>query len=530
MPNKSRLTLILKKSVRALLSQQKNDGAVDGYCHSRILESLLTLHLLRNQSYLPSKQKNIENYLIGAIARNRLNNFSTEIEGIIATLAQRVIEGGSASTQPFEQLLNSLSGREQGRKTLYFGCLFAEMGMVSFSSLPFEVSAFQTSGIQVQTWASIMLCGLKFLYCYGMGIDSSISLEDQDFLVSQVLKTDIFENNVLTQIVGILALSKFLPQQQLEQPINALMQWQQENGGMPLMTGLDHFVTPLAGLAILETLPNLPAKNQVEAEASVMRMADYLVSAQKKDGGWSYMAGTVQTDVDDSALCGVLLARLKKQKFKTNLQKLNQYLAKMQNDDGGFPTYISGNSSTPSMTAAAIHGIAEILRCNPMKSFFGQKSIQQALQYLVTIQRDDGTFERRWSNADTHAMFRVAIALRSLQYIGVPPDLQKAMDTISQKMTSYLHTARNPDGGWGQTSNDASDILSTAYAVLCCTGSEKVLAAEGVVFLLSRQENDGTFKSRPDLIGPRPLPYDIPILSTIMSIYACGYFIEALAK
>ncbi len=528
MSNKNRLQLTLKKSVNALLAQQQDNGAIAGYCRSRILESLLTLHLLRNQSYSPSKQKQIENYLIEAIAHNGLNNHFTAIEEVVVMMAKQLIEGVPTSTQSFEQLLNSLWDREQGRKTLYFGCLLAEMGMVNFSSLPFDVSAFEAPRMPVQTWARVMLCSLKVIYCFGISTESLIAPEEKDFLVSKVLQTDIFENNVLTQIVGLLALSKLLSWEQLEQPITALMNSQQEDGGMPLMTGIDNFATPLAGLAILEALPNLSVKHQPEAQVAVMRMADYLASVQGEDGGWSFMAGTVQTDMDDSALCCALLTRVDRQKFKTNLQRFHQYIAQMQNDDGGFPTYIKGNLSTPSMTAAAIHAIAEILRYNSMESLLGKKSIQQALRYLLVTQKDNGTFEQRWSNANTHAMFRVAIALRSVQYIGVPQDLQQAIETISLQMTKYLSTEQNPDGGWGQTPNDVSDVLSTAYAVLCCTNSEKVLAAEGISFLLSRQESDGTFKSPPDLLGPRPLPYDIPILSTIITTHACSYFIGAL--
>ncbi len=526
---KHRVQLVLTKSVNALLAQQQDNGSVKGYCRSRILESSLTLHLLRNLSYFPSKQKQIENYLTKAIADNALSNYSTTIEKVIAIMAQQKIKPSFTSNQSFSQLLHSLSEREQGRKIIYFGCLFAEMGMVSFSNLPFDISAFKNPELQLQTWAKVMLCSLKVLYCFGIDQEHLLTLEEKNFLVSKVLQTDIFENNVLTQIVGLLALSKLHSRSQLNQPMNALMQWLQADGGMPLMTGIEHFVTPLAGIAILEALPNLSVQQQLEAKLAVIRMADYLALVQAEDGGWSYMLGTTQTDLDDSALCGVLLAKVDKQKFKTNLEKFGQYIAQMQNEDGGFPTYIKGNPSTPSMTAAALHGMAEIWRCHSMKSLLTKESIYRALCYLLATQKDNGTFERRWSNANTHAMFRVAIALRSVQDIDISPDIQQKIDILLQRMIDYLRTEQNLDGGWGQTPKDLSDVLSTAYALLCFSNSEKELAAKGITFLLSGQKSDGTFESRPDLLGPRPLPYNIPILSTIITTHACSYFIKNLA-
>lgn len=104
----NQLSVVLKKSVKAILSQQKDNGAVDRYCRNRILESLLTLHLLRNQSYLPSNQKQIENYLVKAIASNSLDNYPTEIEKVISLSAQQVIDHNYVSQQISKELVNKI--------------------------------------------------------------------------------------------------------------------------------------------------------------------------------------------------------------------------------------------------------------------------------------------------------------------------------------------------------------------------------------------------------------------------------------
>lgn len=527
MPNQERLNQTVNKSVDALLIRQKENGAMDGYCSSRVLESALTLHLLRNQAHYPDKQKLIEDFLIRTMTPNGIEN-PTGCEPIVTVIVQCVIDHNSLSDSSTSEVLGLLSNREQGRKALYFGCLLAEIGAVSFSSLPFEVDAFQAPRRPVQTWAQVMLYSLKVLYCWGTSAESLVTPEEQDFLKSRLLQTDIFENNILTQIVGLLALSKLLPRDRLESSIATLMEWQQGDGGLPLMTGLDHFVTPLAGLTILDLLPILPVEQQHIAQSAVKRMAKLLASVQASNGGWSFMTGTLQTDMDDSGLCCALLARVNRQRFKSNLQKFHRYLVQMQNKDGGFPTYIESNPSTPSMTAAALHGMVAVVRENPIELPLWKAPIKNALSYLLASQQDDGTFERRWSNAETHTMFRVAITLPLVRQIFDLPDIQNVVAILYQRMASYLYKTQNPDGGWGQTSNDASDVNSTAYAVLCTTHSEKELAAAGVKFLMARQEHDGTFQSRPDLLGPRPLWYEIPLLTTISATYACGYFIREL--
>lgn len=517
----------LRKNIDTLLASQRENGSINAYCCSRVLESTLTLHLLRNQSYQQSKQKQIENYLISEISKKSHHAAFEGIEEAIMMIAEQVISNNNVSSKLSIQLIDSLLNREQGRKELYFGCLFAEVGVLNFSDLPFSDRAFQNSSRPLQTWAKVMMCSIKILYCYGTSKESQITKADKDFLKEKLLGGNIYENNVLTQIVGLIALSKVLAKQDLEAPIDSLMNWQQQDGGFPLMTGLDIFVTPLAGLAIQEALPSLPKKYQESVQEAVTQMAKYLASEQAENGGWSYMTGTTQTDMDDSGLCCALLAEVDANKFDLHLQRVEKYKSQMHNKDGGFPTYIKDNPSTPSMTAAALHGIAELLLSYPNKLSFWKDSIFQTLQYLSTCQKEDGTFERRWSNAETHAMFRVAIALRCIQKVPVFGVFSETITSITSKMEHYLHKNQNVDGGWGFTSNDDSDIISTAYAILCCTKSNSELATRGMKFIISiQQENNEVLKYRPELLGPRPVPYDIPLLPLVIQTHAFAYFLK----
>lgn len=509
----------LVENMSALLAAQVSNGAIDAPCGSRVLESTLALYLLRNLSYQEEKQQQIERYLIKEISGE--NHHITNIEKAIVMMAKTLIGSNNVVSK---LSINALLNRKSGRKAIYFGCLLAETGVIRFSDLPFDYQAFKTLDQSVQTWAKVMLCSLKVIYCCGTSEANLITKEDRNFLTAKLFSTAIFENNVLTQIVGLIALSKLLPKAQLEKPIEALMNWQQPDGGLPLMTGLDNFVTPLAGLAAMEALAHLTEQYQPPVRTAINRMADYLASEQLENGGWSYMTGTTQIDMDDTGLCCALLAMVNARKFARHLHKAEHCIANMQNKDGGYPTYIKNNSSTSSMTAAILHGIAEMqLSCLEMASW--RDSIQQTLSYLAASQKDDGTFEQRWSRADTHAMFRVAVALGSIQKMDTSSDIDKIIHKISDKMAHYLRTTQNADGGWGFAANKDSDVISTAYAILCCNQSQGEPAAAGLRFLLSMPHNDN-LNYKPDLLGPRPVPYNIPILPLVIRTYALAYFMK----
>ncbi len=513
----------IKQNIDALLTLQTPTGAIDARCDSRILESSLALYLLRSQAYGLERQEQIVQYLQKEIGNKK--EYTTPLENVIITMAERLVNVDQISNTISQQGTTSIISADRGRKALYFGCLLAETGVIDFSDLPFDFISFQTPHQAVQTWANVMLCSLKVMYCYGTSNEHLITLEDRNFLTSKLFQTAIFENNVLTQIVGLIALSKLLPSEQLENPINALLTWQQADGGFPLMTGLDNFVTPLAGFALLESLPYLIELDQVTSNAALRNMANYLASEQKESGGWSYMKGTAQIDLDDTGLCHAFLAVLDPTAFNTHINKAESYVAQMQHSDGGYPTYINGNPSTTSMTAAVLHGILEMVSSHPEKISSWRNSIAQTLQYLARNQKDNGTFEKRWSRSETHAMFRVAVVLRIIQQNRDLSDLDELIQNILDKIDHYLTNSQNADGGWGFNSDRESDHISTAYAILCCSLSKQELAKKGVHFLLKVQENNSTH-TKPDLLGPRPVPYSIPSLHLVIQIYAFAYFMK----
>ena len=514
---------LLEKNMADIMVVQGSDGSIHAPCASRILESTLMLKLLRDQSFDSSGEKRITKYLLGKIAAQprRHNN---AIEAILFTMAE--VQVGMPHTDPIceKQLVKLFSNREEGRKTIYFGCLLAETGVLPFSKLPFDHTVFDKITTKVQTWARVMLIALKAIYYHGTKSLHDIGAEEKELLLKSLFEQDVIENNVLTQIVGLLALSKILPKKDLEAPLRSLMAWQKLDGGFPLMTGLDNFVTPLAGLAMLDALPYLSPEHRSAVRVSVKGMTNYLAGEQLKNGGWSYMSGTSQADMDDSGLCAALLARVDANAHLRNLEKAENYFKNMHNQDGGFPTYIKNNESTASMTAAALHGIAEIIGCYPKKISEWQDVISSALLYLQEAQSNEGTFERRWSRSETHAMYRVVMALHSVQKIGLLTSFDQTISKITLKINEYLHENQNKDGGWGFSPKDGSDPISTAYAVLCFSNTESGSQERGICFLVNKMLEAGPYE--PDLLGPRPIPYDIPVFTQVIQTHALAHFMK----
>ncbi len=517
---------LIKRNVDTIIAQQRENGAINASCASRVLESALTLHLLQYLSILPSNQKRLLDYLAKATAK-RIGNVHA-VEGAICEVAKRLIGQHNASKSS-SYFLDAIFSVNDVRKTLYFGCLIAEMKGVPFSELPFDVHTFQILPEKLQLWASLMLCCLKVMYCHGVSIEDCITEKEKTFLIDTLGRQAVFENYILIQVAGLIALSKLLPKKEILPQVEALLKWQQPDGGMPTITGLDTFVTPIAGIALLKSLPNMPKEQALAIQASIRQMGDYIASEQLADGGWPFMTGNMQSDADGSGLCFALLAIIDKEEYKTNLEKALLYKTNLQNTDGGFPTFLRGNLSTPSMTAAALHGIGQMLLRDVSKSFQWKDAIRKALLYLANSQKEEGTFEQRWSNAETHAMFRVTTALHAIRRNEVFAEFGGIIANIFDKIQKYLQTTQNHDGGWGRTSKEDSDVVSTAYAILCCNQSERELATKGIAFLLSHRDMDETIKYRPDLLGPRPILYDIPIFPFVIETYAYAYFLETFA-
>ena len=97
--------------------------------------------------------------------------------------------------------------------------------------------------------------------------------------------------------------------------------------------------------------------------------------------------------------------------------------------------------------------------------------------------------------------------------------------TIRRRCVAFLRGRRRADGSWPIHPDDAEGhVLSTAYALAGLTACPGSLTSrelyDSVQVVLAAQGEDGGFHGGPDSLGPRPFVYDVPILTTIYSLWA----------
>jgi prenyltransferase beta subunit len=198
------------------------------------------------------------------------------------------------------------------------------------------------------------------------------------------------------------------------------------------------------------------------------------------------------------------------------------YFRKLQREDGGYPTYELEGESEVTMTANIL--LAQSL-CVGRRPHLRQ-SMRRACQFLMERQRNDGRFEKSWSLCESYSMFRVIWAL------DVYPATDEAprIELVRARALRYLRETQHADGGWGQDAGQPSDALSTAYA-LASLGLlwghlpiEPSRIDRAVHYLLSQQDPEtGGFVSTPDVAGPRPIPFDLPLLNTVFCLMGLSF-------
>ena len=151
------------------------------------------------------------------------------------------------------------------------------------------------------------------------------------------------------------------------------------------------------------------------------------------------------------------------------------WLLKIQNRDGGIPTFCRGwgrlpfDRSSPDLTA---HAICAWLAWRPHLSIDMTGAIRRAVQYLIHQQRVDGAWLPLWFGnqqaADdinpTYGTSRVLRIVAPLTAARLSFGLD-GMDSRVARASNFLQRIQNPDGGWGGDANTPSSIEETSLAL-----------------------------------------------------------------
>ncbi|KPK77364.1 MAG: hypothetical protein AMJ79_03525 [Phycisphaerae bacterium SM23_30] len=256
-----------------------------------------------------------------------------------------------------------------------------------------------------------------------------------------------------------------------------------EDGSWPIDTNLATWVTTLS----VKALAGGSGLNKHLDSKERQKIVDWLLMQQHRTehpytqaapGGWAWtdLSGGVP-DADDTA--GALLALRKlaepHERILPAVKAGVQWLLKLQNRDGGIPTFCRGWGKLPfdrsgaDLTAHAVAAWDEWFDILPKQlQKRTQKAIYKAIHYLLRVQRPEGSWIPLWfanqaapgRENPTYGTARVVSAVVEPLIRSVPQawlSLEKALQ--------WLIKIKNDDGGWGGAQNVVSSIEETAVAV-----------------------------------------------------------------
>jgi squalene-hopene/tetraprenyl-beta-curcumene cyclase len=468
--------------VLSYLSGQVDDlGRARGACCSRVLESALACRLLEWDGGYPKELARVRRWLDGATAAADL----TALDRLLLGLANR-------------DPLAMFEHHTAERKRLLVSTILLCAGV--------DDSAGQLVPdhdiLNLHTWKQTEMLAIRVVHARAH--HSAITDDQLDTLAARVHRPAIDEGNHLSHLLCLHALHTFPTHRSaVRHGLDLLLATQQPDGGFSVATDFDTWVTSIVATALAES----------DADPKLLaRMATWLITRQHFDGGWSYRPGTAQTDMDTTytalAFLGAYHVGGDSQRHMESAIAGRAYVRRMQNTDGGWPTYRRGNPSEAAMTGGALVALAQSPDTHAA-------AIQAGVAWLAHVQQADGTFERGWSRAETNALFRVAHGLLAARgRVSLPKATARAADETLDRIATYLSESRNHDGGWGHRTGSESDPISTGYAMAALGGLQGCGQLPEVVgYLAQMQQPDGSFSAPADTVAPRPIPIQVPLLA-----------------
>ncbi|WP_460365960.1 prenyltransferase/squalene oxidase repeat-containing protein, partial [Actinocorallia lasiicapitis] len=415
----------------------------------------------------------------------------TPLEQVVARLARSEAPAGRWRA---EELLRGFDHHTAAPKKDLVDVVFWLLG----AELTLPVSLTEPADLTgLHTWKRIERTSQKVIACHALDRPHLITRQDVASLL-EVLRTPIWEGNILSSLIVLFALHAQGPEHEgaVRAGLRAVLATRGPDEGVPFILDWSVGATSLAAMG----LAGHPGRSPVAA-----RLAARIAELQQPDGGWTYSPHARQTDAEDSSYCLQALYAIDPVRHAEAVARGRRYYLDLQNDDGGFPTYLRGNASEVCMTAEAAVSLA-VTGAAP-------GAVRRAVRFIADRQRPDGTFELSWSRSHASAIFRSVRALRTARSLGLT-DVEPAARRATGRAVRHLLDVQNGDGGWGHDAEAVSDEVSTAFALITLSVAGPAAPAasltRGLGFLAARQRADGGFTCVTDEVGPRPIPYDVP--------------------
>ncbi|MAX26828.1 MAG: squalene--hopene cyclase [Phycisphaeraceae bacterium] len=282
-----------------------------------------------------------------------------------------------------------------------------------------------------------------------------------------------------------------------------LLQTQRPNGAWPIDHDLRQWVTSLSLSVVSESLSDeeKAAYRQRIKQQQTTVIHPY---TRSRPGGWGWTtrSGSVP-DADDTAAAIIAMHALGETATPCICDGIN-WLLRLQNRDGGIPTFCRGWSKLPfdqSCPDISAHVFRAFSLYETQLTQSLQKQVRKAktriVQYLEKTQATDGSFTPLWFGdqlaADKRApVYGSAVVLEHL--------FGGQASNIIERTRQYLINQQHASGGWGSWDNDHDYVIFTARCVRALKPFENTreAVAKGMAFL------------EPYLVNPELIP-DEPI-------------------
>lgn len=487
-------------------------GAILGGCASRVLETALLAALLRDTGSRPDELRRIEGYLRARQA---------DADPLDRLLIDSYLEPGRMRDRVAGEaavLMQEPGGLSGGRRRLKTAMMHAVLHLVCGAPLEETGMPAPMPAEGSSLYSHVNLLAVRVIYAHATGRhhlatdDERARLAD---LAGDAQGRLLWESSATTDLLALHAIRRFRPGHPLiAEGILRLLLAQNADHGIPYLDGQEIWLTCVAGVPFL---------GHPRLRPLTVRMAAFIAGGQAADGGWSFTAGMRQTDVDTATRCMEFLYAADHtaghadraaggRRFALQLQRAARYLVSMAAPSGGFTTWVRGDKPELDMTAGAVIALAP--QWDRHRELLGD-----AVAFILDAQREDGTFEPNWSVSHASVIQRAVQALDAVPETA--PGLAARISRATARAVGYLAATQNADGGWGQHDRAPSDVLSTAQALPVVADHGNPLAVgAATAYLLAQQRDDGSFDSIPDQVGPRPLPFDFPVLADIHALAA----------
>ncbi len=293
-----------------------------------------------------------------------------------------------------------------------------------------------------------------------------------------------------------------------------------EDGSWPIDTDLSTWVTTLSVKALGG---NVTETDQFTIKDS-QKIIKWLLSQQYQQvhpytnspaGGWAWtnLPGGVP-DADDSA--GALLAlsilsgRSPNARVIQSVEKGILWLLRLQNRDGGVPTFCRGwgampfDRSSPDITSHCLRAWDKWHDfIDPVIAARVERATERAIDYLRRKQLFEGGWSPLWFG-NQHLTEENNLTYGTSQVVTALVDLSKRNKAISagilERGIQWLEGTQNSDGGWGGgdvTSPSSIEETALATDALLAAGGSRQVTTRGIQWLINATSAGRKFSPTP---------------------------------